>query len=115
MASKNDKVGEPKPAHKPKRFWAKHKVEAVLRLLRGEDIELLSRELGVTAARLTKWRDIFLETGAEGLKKRSDKDDSEVRRLKEMVGEQAMTIELLQEKLVRVSSPRPLARRRSRK
>ena len=108
-------TGEPELAQKPRRFWAKHKIEAVLRLLRGEDIELLSRELSVTAARLTKWRDIFLATGAEGLKKRSNKDESEVRRLKEMVGEQAMTIELLQEKLVRVSSPRPLARRRSRK
>ncbi|WP_156939634.1 helix-turn-helix domain-containing protein, partial [Desulfocurvus vexinensis] len=57
----------------PKRFWAKHKTEAVLRLLRGEDIEILSRELGVTAAALTRWRDQFLAGGAEGLKKRSPK------------------------------------------
>ena len=40
-------TGETKAA--PKRFWAQHKTEAVLRLLRGEDIETLSRELGVTA------------------------------------------------------------------
>ena len=44
----------------PKRFWAKHKVQAVLRLLRGEDIDLVSRDIGVTAAALTQWRDTFL-------------------------------------------------------
>jgi hypothetical protein len=33
---------------------------AVLRLLRGEDLELVSRSLGVTAATLTAWRDAFL-------------------------------------------------------
>ncbi|MBI9093237.1 MAG: helix-turn-helix domain-containing protein [Desulfobacterium sp.] len=108
-------AGEPEPARKQKRFWAQHKVEAVLRLLRGEDLELLSRELGVPASSLSEWQEIFLAQGAEGFKKRSSKDDLENRRLKEMVGEQAMTIELLQEKLIRVQSPRPLARRRSRK
>lgn len=33
----------------PKRFWAKHKTQAFLRLLCGEDIEHLSRDFGVTA------------------------------------------------------------------
>ncbi len=32
------------------------KQAAVLRLLRGEDLEALSRELGVTAATLSRWR-----------------------------------------------------------
>lgn len=100
---------------KKKRFWAQHKVEAVLRLLRGEDLELLSRELEVPAATLSEWQEIFLAHGTEGFKKRSRKDDLENRRLKDMVGEQAMTIELLQEKLKRVQSPNPLAHRRLRK
>ena len=38
------------------RFSARRKTETVLRLLRGEDLELLSRELGVTAATLSAWR-----------------------------------------------------------
>src|SRR2546422_2096474 len=38
------------------RWSAKRKTAAVLRLLRGEDIESLSRELGVTAATLSGWR-----------------------------------------------------------
>ena len=45
------------------RFSARRKTEAVLRLLRGEDLELLSRELGVTAATLAGWRDDFLAGG----------------------------------------------------
>ena len=32
----------------------------VLRLLRGEDLESVSRELGITAARASQWRDQFL-------------------------------------------------------
>jgi len=108
-------AGEPEPARKKKRFWAQHKVEAVLRLLRGEDLELLSRELGVPASDLSEWQEIFLAHGAEGFKKRSSKDDLENRRLKEMLGEKSMTIELLEEKLKRIQSPRPLARRRSKK
>ena len=38
------------------RFSARRKAEAVLRLLRGEGLEVLSRELGVTAATLSGWR-----------------------------------------------------------
>jgi len=32
-----------------KRYWAKHKAQVVLRLLRGEDLDFVSRELGITA------------------------------------------------------------------
>lgn len=32
-----------------RRYWAKHKAHVVLGLLRGEDLELAGRELGVTA------------------------------------------------------------------
>ena len=35
----------------------------VLRLLRGEDLESVSRELGITAARAAQWRDQFLAAG----------------------------------------------------
>ena len=43
-----------------RRMSARRKQEAVLRLLRGEDLELVSRALGVTAAELSGWRDQFL-------------------------------------------------------
>jgi hypothetical protein len=38
------------------RFSAQRKSAAVLRLLRGEDLDLLSREYKVTAAKLSQWR-----------------------------------------------------------
>lgn len=38
---------------KPHRFSAQKKTEVVLRLLRGEALDLLSRELGIPATRIT--------------------------------------------------------------
>ena len=48
--------GGPAPERR-RRMSARRKQSAVLRLLRGEDLELVSRELGVTAAELSAWRD----------------------------------------------------------
>ena len=63
------------------RFSAKRKSEAVVRLLRGEDLELLSRAYGVTAAWLGPWRDSFLAGGQAALKKRvSDERDEQTMR-----------------------------------
>src|SRR5437868_6021875 len=42
------------------RMSRQRKRDAVLRLLRGEALETVSRSLGVTAATLTTWRDSFL-------------------------------------------------------
>jgi hypothetical protein len=44
----------------PAQWSAGNKTEAVLRLLRGEPLETLSRELGIEAHRLAAWRDDFL-------------------------------------------------------
>ena len=43
------------------------KTAAVLRLLRGEDLETVSRALGVTAATLTGWLDAFLAAGGQAV------------------------------------------------
>jgi hypothetical protein len=94
---------------------ARRKQSAVLRLLRGEDLELLSRELGVTAAELSAWRDAFLAAGEAALKTRpADSREVEIGRLKAKVGELTMANELLDAKIERLETHRPLARRRSR-
>ena len=49
------------------RMSRQRKREAVLRLLRGEDLEAVSRALGVTAATLSGWRDAFLAAGEAAL------------------------------------------------
>ena len=45
------------------RMSRQRKTAAVLRLLRGEDLETVPRELGVTAATLSGWREAFLVVG----------------------------------------------------
>ena len=45
-------------------------MDAVLRLLRGEDRDVLSRELGVTAATVSGWRDAVVAAGHASLKSR---------------------------------------------
>ncbi len=51
-----------------RRMTAARKKSAVLRLLRGETLDLLTRELQVTAADLSEWRDKFLAAGEASLK-----------------------------------------------
>ena len=57
------------------RWSANKKTDAVLRLLRGEKLDALSRELGVEAHRLAAWRDEFLAAGKDGLKGRTPTAD----------------------------------------
>ena len=45
------------------RMTAGRKRDAVLRLQRGEPLEIVARELAVTAADLSGWRDAFLDAG----------------------------------------------------
>ncbi len=98
------------------RMSTRRKQAAVLRLLRGEDLELVSRELGVTAARLSQWRDGFLAAGEAALKSRpADSREAEVDRLQAKVGELTMANELLEAKIERLEAGHPLARRRSRR
>jgi len=81
------------------RWSAGKKMDVVLRLLRGESLDELSRELGVEAHRLAAWRDEFLEGAKENLKgRRGEGDDAEARRLRNAerkVGELTMENEIL--------------------
>src|SRR3712207_4897810 len=52
------------------RMSRQRKRDAVLGLLRGEDLETVSRALGVTAATLSGWRDAFLAAGEASLSTR---------------------------------------------
>jgi transposase len=99
----------------PQRFSAKRKLRAVSRLLRGEPLELVARELNVTAARLSEWRERALLAAEAALKERERDDrDDEITRLKGKVGGMTMEAELLREKIARLEAGAPLARRRSR-
>ena len=90
------------------------KMAAVLRLLRGEDIETLSRELGVTATTLSGWREQSLIGMEANLKAReADVENEETQRLKSLVADLNLSNELLGEKIHRLEAKRPLVWRRS--
>jgi transposase len=99
-----------------RRFSARRKLAAVTRLLRGEPLETLARELNLTAARLSAWRDRAL-AGAEAAMKERERDgrDEELLRLKAKLGEVTMANELLERRIAALEGGRPLAQRRSRR
>jgi len=100
MAVNNQNQHEPAGDYRSRPRWsAGKKMEAVLRLLRGEPLEVLSRELGVEAHRLAAWRDDFLEGGKDALKgqrpDRSPGDDRALRQAERKVGQLTMENEIL--------------------
>lgn len=104
---------DPDGGREPGRFSARRKTDALLRLLRGEPLDSLARELGVTAATLAHWREHFLAGGQAALKSRlADERDEEIQRLRAKVGEITMNNELLLERCHRLEANLPLPRRR---
>src|SRR5262245_27790481 len=100
-------------SREPGRFSARRKTETILRLLRGESLDTLARELGVTAATLAQWREVFLGGGQTALKSRpADERDDEIQRLRAKVGEITMSNELLLERCHRLEANLSLPRRR---
>ena len=97
------------------RMSRQRKTASVLRLLRGEDLETVSRSLGVTAATLTAWREAFLAAGEAALATRPESGEAlENDRLKAKLGEVLIERDLLHEKIAVLESGRPLALRRRR-
>ena len=99
-----------------RRFSARRKLAVVTRLLRGEPLETVARELNLTVARLSAWRDHAL-VGAEAAMKERERDgrDEELLRLKAKLGEVTMANELLEQKITALEGGRPLGRRRPRR
>ena len=95
------------------RMSRQRKAAAVLRLLRGEDLETVSRALGVTAATLTAWREAFLAGGEASLATRPASGEAlKAERLKAKLGEVLIERDLLHEKIAALEAGRPLARGR---
>ena len=99
MAVNNENQHERSGDYRARPRWsAGKKTEVVLRLLGGEPLETLSRELGVEAHRLAAWRDDFLEHGKQGLKgERPDRspDDRALRQAERKIGQLTMENEIL--------------------
>lgn len=83
-----------------KRWGVRQKERVVLRVLRGESMDIVAREEQVTVARLTQWRDRFLEGGREQMKsRRGDPVERRLKQAERKVGELTMKLELLEGKV----------------
>jgi hypothetical protein len=99
------------PLGRGQRWSLARKRAVVMRMLRGESVELLSRALGVPVHKLERWRD-KAEAALDGaLKEREETADADLAAAMQRIGELTMENELLR---ARMERPGPLARRRSR-
>jgi len=95
------------------RWSVARKREVTLRLLRGESLEALSRELGVELYRLEQWRDRAFEGIDAALRERGgDPVQAELDQAMKRIGELSMEVELLRE---RCKAKFPLASGRPRR
>ncbi len=103
--------GEPGAAAEVRRWSAGRKKEVVLRLLRGEPVDAVSREVSVPIYKLERWRDRALAGIDSGLKEReSDPVERQLDEAKRRIGELVMEVEILQKER---RAKRPLVGRRS--
>ena len=100
------------PLEANQRWTVTRKREVVLRLLRGESIEAVGREVGVEIYRLEEWKDKALSGMDASLRERDgDPLEKELQSARSKIGELMMDMELLREKTRR---PGPLAKGRLR-
>ena len=103
--------GEPGAAAIVGRWSAGRKKAVVLRLLRGESVEAVSREVAVPIYKLEQWRDRALTGIDAGLKEReNDPLEKALDEAKRRIGELVMEVEILQKER---RANRPLVGRRS--
>src|SRR4051795_2175387 len=88
------------------RWSATRKREIVIRLLRGESLDAVSRETGIEPYRLERWRDKALAAMDAGLKERADDDPVQagLAAAHQRVGELSMEVELLRARIGRLEN-----------
>ena len=97
----------------PRRWSARRKAEAAIRLLRGEPLDVVSRELGVEVYRLERWREEAVKGMEAALKERDGGDGrAEISAAMKRIGELTMENDLLR---ARCEKRGPFRGRRSRR
>ena len=83
----------------PKRWTATRKMEVVVRHMRGEPLEALSREIGIPASQIEVWHQAAIR-GIEGALKSRENDplQAELDLAKKRIGEISMENELLRDR-----------------
>jgi transposase len=109
---KSKSNGRPRSAP---RWTAAKKVEAVLRVLAGESVDAVSRDLKVGASQLSQWKEAFVRGGEANLKSRKPEPvEQEVRTLHAKIGELTMDKAVLQE-AIKLRGLDPLVLMKSKK
>ena len=97
--------GEPE-ASREVRWSARRKEQVVLRLLRGESLDLLARETNQPAGRIASWREEFLAAGREGLKSRPlPAEERALQEAQRKIGELSMQVDILEALLEKKGHP----------
>jgi transposase len=81
----------------PERWSVQRKAELVLRLLRGEGLEGVSRESQVPAHELERWQRIFMDQGKRGLRTKTEPEERELILARAKIGELMMRLELAED------------------
>ena len=81
----------------PERWSVQRKTELVMRLLRGEALDAVSRENQVPAYELERWQRIFLEQGKRGLRTKAEPEERELILARAKIGELMMRRELAED------------------
>ena len=82
---------------KQERWSSQKKADVVLRLLRGESMDAVSRECVGTVELLSRWRDDFIAAGIAGMKGKT-LEEVRIAALEKKIGQQAMELELHEKK-----------------
>ena len=120
MSRSKNKLSDASPSSQPRRWSSRRKSEVVIRLLRGESLDAVAREIGQPVTKLAEWRESFLRGGEAAMKSRSDDPvveefERERKELRAKLGEVLMDKELLEEKIRRMEDGVPFPRRRSKR
>ena len=95
----------------PQRWHAQRKGDIVLRLLRGEPLDAVSRETGVELYRLEEWKRRALDGMETSLRERVERGPAELGAAMKRIGELTMENELLR---MRIEKNGPFVLRRSK-
>lgn len=82
-----------------KRWTASRKLEVVIRHMKGENLDDLSREIGVPASEIEGWHQMVLQGAEVSLKSRGgDPLQAELDQAKKQIGELSMQVEILKKR-----------------
>ena len=96
-AEGSEPVPSPAADDLPERWSVQRKTELVVRLLRGEGLDGVSRESQVPAHELERWHRIFLEQGKRGLRTKAEPEERELTLARAKIGELMMRLELAED------------------